>query len=93
MNRVIRHQFLYAHPKETVWEYLTNAELLAQWLMRNDFQPVVGHEFQFRTKPIPALDFDGINYCKVLEVVPFQTLSYTWNTGPGDGRITMESVV
>ncbi|HEY8781537.1 MAG TPA: SRPBCC domain-containing protein [Mucilaginibacter sp.] len=93
MTKIIKHQFSYAHPKETVWEYLTNSELMAQWLMKNDFQPVVGHEFQFRTGPIPALDFDGIHYCKVLEIVPFETLSYSWNTGPGGDEINLESVV
>ncbi|AYD48891.1 SRPBCC family protein [Arachidicoccus soli] len=93
MTKIIKHQFLYAQPKEMVWEYLTNSELLEQWLMSNDFLPIVGHEFRFTTNPIPALDFDGIHYCKVLEVVPGETLSYTWNTGPGNGKITMESVV
>jgi uncharacterized protein YndB with AHSA1/START domain len=66
---------------------------MEQWLMRNDFQPIVGYDFQFSTGPIPSLDFDGIFYCKVLEVVPFKRLSYSWNCGPGEGKITLESVV
>jgi uncharacterized protein YndB with AHSA1/START domain len=93
MTKIIKHQFSFSHPADTVWEYLTNRELLALWLMKNDFEPVVGHEFQFRTGPIPALDFDGIAYCKVLKIVPLKQLSYTWNGGPGNGKITMESVV
>ena len=93
MTKIIKHQFSYAHPKETVWEYLTNSELMAQWLMKNDFRPIVGHEFQFRTGPIAALDFDGIFYCKVLEVIPFKKLSYSWKSGPGEGKITLDSVV
>ncbi len=93
MAKIIKHQFFFPHPTETVWEYLTNSELMAQWLMKNNFQPIVGHEFQFRTGPIAALDFDGIVYCKVLEIVPFETLSYSWNSGPGSGEITLESVV
>jgi uncharacterized protein YndB with AHSA1/START domain len=93
MAKIIKHQFFFPHPTETVWEYLTNSELMAQWLMKNDFQPVVGHEFQFRTGPIAALDFDGIFYCRVLEIVPLETLSYSWNSGPGGGEITLESVV
>lgn len=92
-KQIIKHLFTYAHPKELVWEYLTDPELMALWLMKNDFQPVVGHEFNFLTNPIPALDFDGIHYCKVLKIVPFVTLSYTWNTGPGNGKISLESVV
>ena len=93
MAEVIKHDYFFAHPIETVWEYLTNSELMAQWLMKNDFQPIVGHDFQFRTGPIPSLDFDGIFYCKVLEVNPFDQLSYSWTSGPGDGKITLDSVV
>ena len=93
MKKVIQHQFFYAHPAETVWEYLTNSELMAQWIMKNDFQPIAGFDFQFRTGPIPSMEFDGIIYCKVLEIVPFKKLSYSWKSGPGDGKITLESVV
>jgi uncharacterized protein YndB with AHSA1/START domain len=93
MTKSIKHQFFFAHPPEVVWEYLTKPELMEQWLMKNDFQPVVGLDFQFRTNPIPALDFDGIFYCKVLEVVPCKKLSYSWKSGPGGGEITLDSVV
>jgi uncharacterized protein YndB with AHSA1/START domain len=93
MTKVIRHQFSFSHPIETVWDYLTDSELLSSWLMKNDFKPVVGHEFQFKTGPIPALNFDGVFYCKVLEIVPFRHLSYSWNSGPGEGSIDLESVV
>jgi uncharacterized protein YndB with AHSA1/START domain len=93
MANSIKHQFFFPHPVETVWEYLTKSELMAQWLMKNDFQPIVGLDFQFRTNPYPALDFDGIVYCKVLEIVPFKKLSYSWKSGPGEGKITLDSVV
>ena len=93
MTKSINHQFFFPHPPEMVWEYLTNAELMAQWLMKNDFQPVVGHDFQFRTNPIPSLDFDGIVYCTVLEIIPFKKLSYSWRSGPGGGKITLDTVV
>ncbi|PTS92071.1 hypothetical protein DBR11_27625 [Pedobacter sp. HMWF019] len=93
MAKVIKHQYFFAHPVKTVWEYLTNSNLMTQWLMKNDFQPVLGHEFQFRTGSIANLNFDGIFYCKVLEIEPLKTLSYSWNCGPGQGKITLESVV
>lgn len=93
MTKTIKHQFSFSHPPETVWEYLTKPELMEQWLMKNDFQPIVGLDFQFRTNPIPSLDFDGIFYCKVLEIVPFKKLSYSWKSGPGEGKITLDSVV
>jgi uncharacterized protein YndB with AHSA1/START domain len=28
-----------------------------------------------------------------VEVVPLQKLSYSWKTGPGEGRITVDSLV
>jgi uncharacterized protein YndB with AHSA1/START domain len=93
MEKVIKHKFFFAHPPETVWEYLTKPELMELWLMKNDFQPIIGLDFQFRTNPIPSLDFDGIFYCKVLEIVPFKKLSYSWRSGPGEGEITLDSVV
>src|SRR5882672_5960551 len=93
MTKSIYHQFFFPHPPEVVWEYLTKTELIAQWLMDNDFLPIVGYDFQFRTKPMPSFDFDGIVYCKVLEILPFKKLSYSWKGGPGNGRITLDSVV
>jgi uncharacterized protein YndB with AHSA1/START domain len=93
MTKSIKHQLFFPHPPEAVWEYLTNAELMELWLMKNDFQPITGHDFQFRINPVPSLDFDGIVYCKVLEIVPFKRLSYSWKLGPGDGTINVDSVV
>lgn len=93
MLKSINHQFFFPHSPQTVWQYLTKPELMQQWLMENDFQPIIGIDFQFRTKPIPSLDFDGIFYCKVLEIVPFKKLSYSWKSGPGQGKITLDSIV
>ncbi|HET6996845.1 MAG TPA: SRPBCC domain-containing protein [Chitinophagaceae bacterium] len=93
MAKNIKHSLFYPHPPEMVWEYLTQPQLIAEWLMPNDFQAVVGHNFQFRTKPMPNVDFNGIVYCQVLEVVPLKKLSFSWKGGPSDGVITMNSVV
>jgi uncharacterized protein YndB with AHSA1/START domain len=93
MTKTIKHQFYFPHSAETVWEYLTKSELLEQWLMKNNFEPVIGHKFQFRTNPIPSLDFDGICHCEVLELIPFQKLSYSWKGGSGKGDITLDTVV
>ena len=93
MAASIKHQLFFPHPPAAVWEFLTDAGLMELWLMKSDFMPIEGHEFQFRNKPVPQLDFDGIVYCKVLEVVPFKKLSYTWKLGPGDGTINVDSIV
>ena len=89
----IHHQLFFPHPPRAVWEFLTDSALMQQWLMPNDFKPVAGHEFTFRINPMPTMDFDGIVYCKVLEIVPFEKLSYTWKLGPGDGSVNIDSTV
>jgi len=93
MAQSIKHQLFFPHPLAAVWEYLTNAELMELWLMKNDFQPIVGHEFQFRTNPHPDVDFGGTFYCKVLEIVPFKKLSYSWRCDSVDGKTNIDSIV
>jgi uncharacterized protein YndB with AHSA1/START domain len=92
MSKIIQHQIFYANSPREVWDYLTVPELMVQWLMPNDFQPVKGHEFKFTTKPMPDFDFDGIFYCKVLEIVPLKKLAYSWNFGPGNGTLNKSEV-
>lgn len=52
---------------------------MSEWLMPCDIKPIVGHTFQFKTKSYPG--FDGTVNCQVLEVVPFQKLSFSWSGG------------
>jgi uncharacterized protein YndB with AHSA1/START domain len=44
--------------------------------MPNDFQPVVGHHFQFKVPP--QRHWRGIVDCEVLTVIPPHKLAYTW---------------
>lgn len=78
----------YPHPVQEVWAALTSAEALAAWLMPNDFQPVTGHRFTFRTKPARALGFDGIVRCQVLELDPPRRMVWSWAGGPIDTTVT-----
>lgn len=79
------------HSREKVWRALTQGPLLEGWLMKNDFQPVVGHRFQFRTDPSPH--WNGIVDGEVLVVEPNERLSVTWNS-TGSGRVNdLSSVV
>ena len=77
-------------PPERVWACLTDPDLLAAWLMRNDFQPRQGHDFTFRTAP--SGEFDGRVECTVLEVAEPRRLVMSWraNTVPFDTRVTFE---
>jgi len=68
------------YPPEKIWRALTQPHLIEEWLMKNDFKPVVGHRFDFRA------DWGGVD-CQVLAVEPSRMLSYTW------GAMGLESVV
>ncbi|HEX8801047.1 MAG TPA: SRPBCC domain-containing protein [Terriglobales bacterium] len=59
------------YPPEKIWRALTQPHLIQDWLMNNDFRPVVGHQFNFRA------DWGAVD-CQVLAVEPNKTLSYTW---------------
>jgi uncharacterized protein YndB with AHSA1/START domain len=70
----------FAHKPEKLWRALTQPHLIAEWLMKNDFAPSIGHKFQLRG------DW-GHADCKVLKIEPNKTLSYTWDA------MGLESVV
>lgn len=93
MQTEIKHSFFFPHPTEIVWDYLTKPELLSEWLMENDIKPIVGHQFQFRAKAAPSIEFDGICYCKILSVVPFKQLSYSWKCSPTDNGHKIDTIV
>ncbi len=61
-----------AFPPEKIWRALTEPHLIEEWLMKNEFRPVVGHRFDLRA------DWGAVD-CQVLEVEPNKTLSYTWS--------------
>ena len=73
------------HPPEKIWRALTQSSLIEEWLMKNDFQPEVGHRFTFRATPVPK--WNGVIDCEVLVVEPHSRLSYSW------GSLGMGSVV
>jgi uncharacterized protein YndB with AHSA1/START domain len=68
------------HPPEKIWRALTEPHLIEEWLMKNDFEPVVGHNFNLRG------DWGAVD-CRVVEVEPNKTLSYKWDA------MGLESVV
>src|ERR1700745_741635 len=66
------------YPPEKIWRALTQPHLIEEWLMKNDFKPVVDHRFNFRA------DWGAVD-CQVVTVEPNKTLSYTWNVPRHDG--------
>jgi uncharacterized protein YndB with AHSA1/START domain len=73
------------YPPEKIWRALTQPHLIEEWLMKNDFNPLVGHRFNLRRTPKP--DVNIVVDCQVLVVEPNRTLSYTWSA------FDLESVV
>lgn len=75
------------HPPEKLWRALTQPHLIAEWLMKNDFQPVVGHHFKLRG------EWGGVMDCEVLAIELNKRLSYTWNFAHDDAAFNLQSVV
>lgn len=76
MGRGIRKEVFYPDPPEAVWVALTDPRAIAEWLMPNDFKPVVGHRFWFKTDPMPFCE--DHTECEVVECDPPRRLAYTW---------------
>lgn len=60
-----------AHPPEKVWRALTQPHLIAEWLMKGDFAPVVGRRIDF------SAEWGSVGG-EVLDVEPGRMLSYSW---------------
>jgi uncharacterized protein YndB with AHSA1/START domain len=60
------------YPAEKIWRALTQPHLIEEWLMKNDFKPVVGHSFKL------SADWGSVD-CKVVTIEPNKTLTYTWS--------------
>ena len=74
---------VFPHAPETIWQTLTNSDLMGRWMMApTGFEPVVGKQFTFQTTPAGA--WDGTIRCRVLEVKPDERLAYSWTSGDED---------
>ncbi|MEK3722672.1 SRPBCC family protein [Paenibacillus sp. FSL H8-0034] len=98
MSLTLSLDFQFTSSIEKVWSALTDSSKLAKWTMENDFKPVVGHRFQFRTQPTEW--WNGIIDGEVLIVDAPDRLSYTWESGEkhtvtwtlqdlGDGKVNL----
>ena len=70
----------FAYPPEKLWRALTQPQLIAEWLMKNDFAPKVDQKFKLTG------DWGSVD-CKVLVIEANKELSYTWDA------MGLESVV
>lgn len=93
MQQEIKQTWFFRQSPQEVWEYLTKAELIEQWLMKNNFKPEKGCKFQFTFTPKPNSPYDGVVNCQVLEIIPFTKLSYSWNGRTQDKSRAFNSIV
>ena len=69
LSVIVERELFY--PSEKIWRALTQPHLIEEWLMKNDFKPVMDHRFNFRG------DWGAVD-CQVKTIEPNKTLSYTW---------------
>jgi len=90
-TRSIVIERIMPHPPEKIWRALTQSALIEEWLMKNDFQPLVGRKFNFRADPMPG--WNGVTDCQVLIVEPNQRLSYSWNASGDEAVNGLRTIV
>jgi len=87
MSLSLNMDFQFTTSVKKLWTALTDSSMLAKWIAENDFQPVVGHRFQFRHQPNEY--WDGIVNCEVLVVDEPNQLSFTWVVGEERHTVTL----
>jgi uncharacterized protein YndB with AHSA1/START domain len=79
----------YNASPEQIWDALTDSKKISKWYGMDfpEFKPEVGFEFQF-VAPMKSY----VHKCRVMDVVPFRKLAYTWRYDgyPGDSLVTFE---
>ena len=93
MQKGIIQKWFFREQPSDVWGYLTKPELIEQWLMKTDFQPIAGHKFRFTFTPKTDSKYEGVIHCEVLEINPFTRLSYSWNGRTQDKSRSFNSIV
>jgi uncharacterized protein YndB with AHSA1/START domain len=70
-------------PVQTVWLAITDRQMLARWLMENDFEPRLGARFAlWRAEPLSG--WRGRVECEVIELEPPTRMVWSWSDGPGE---------
>lgn len=85
MGKTVRASRVLPGTPALVWRALTDRALIAEWLMPNDFEPVVGHRFTMTTDPAPG--FDGTVHAEVLALEPERGMTWRWRGGPVDTTV------
>jgi hypothetical protein len=60
---VIRKEILIRAPRKLLWRYFSDANLLAAWMMRNDFTAAPGESFSFFAEPSGLSPIGPVSIC------------------------------
>ena len=80
MTDRVKLSVVYPYPPEKVWQALTDCRILNVWMMKNDFEPCLGHKFKFESESLPG--FKTLIHCEVVELEKPKRLVYTWQDKP-----------
>ncbi len=69
---------------ERVWQAISTADAIAEWLFTCDFRPEVGHKFTFRTTPPDGSTWRGWTDIEVLEFSPPTRMVWAWESADID---------
>ena len=81
-SEFIAFELELAHAPAKVWRALTDPALLTEWLLPVVDQQLTlaaGSSFALKTEPKPG--WDGRVDCRLIEVDPPRTISYSWVAG------------
>lgn len=91
LHNGIHREVHLPHPPAVVWRALTDPERMAKWLMPNTFKLEIGHHFILQGEAVPAVRFDGVVECEVLDYEPERMLRFSWRDPGKDNGL--DSVV
>lgn len=90
-NNPVIVEKLFDAPVDKVWNALTNKQQMKEWYFDvDDFKPEKNFEFSFAGQGRKGEQY--IHLCKVLEVIPYKKLQYSWQykDRPGYSVVTFE---
>jgi hypothetical protein len=77
-RHVVRVEEFLPCPAESVWRVLTDPDLIARWLMPNEFRLEAGHRFAIDSDPIRRCGLGGTGHCEVLALDAGKMLRIAW---------------
>ena len=87
MKEQVKLSVFYPYPPEKVWQALTDCRILSVWMMKNDFEPRVGHRFKFESESLSGIK--TIIQCEVVKLKKPKQLVYTWQDKATDTSLVI----